>query len=65
MFLGLSVTLQWFNKSPTRLPEALLFGFQPAIQDGYQWQLHKLGQLINPLNVVLNGSQRQHGKYTQ
>ncbi|XP_041367668.1 uncharacterized protein LOC121382209 [Gigantopelta aegis] len=57
---GLSVTLQWFNKYPTRLPEALLFVFQPVIQDGYHWQLHKLGQLINPLNVVLNGSQRQH-----
>ncbi|XP_067655022.1 uncharacterized protein [Haliotis asinina] len=57
---GLSIEVQWFDKLPTRLPEALFFTFQPVKQETYSWHLHKLGQIIDPLNVVLNGSQRQH-----
>ncbi|XP_071104844.1 uncharacterized protein [Haliotis cracherodii] len=57
---GLHIDVQWFDKTPTRLPEALFFAFQPLKQEAYSWQLHKLGHIIDPLNVVLNGSQRQH-----
>ena len=57
---GLDVILQWFKKAPTRLPESIYFVFQPVPSNDMSWKLHKLGQLIDPLNVILNGSQRQH-----
>jgi len=50
-----------FNKTSTRLPEALLYVFHP--QHSRSWQMSKLGHLVDPLNVLLNGSQYQHGAY--
>ncbi|XP_055957826.1 uncharacterized protein LOC130013170 [Patella vulgata] len=58
---GVSVVVQWFDKPPTRLPEAIFFSFQPVPQSNdHHWFLHKLDQLIDPLDVVINGSQRHH-----
>jgi len=57
--VGIDVDFQMFNKTSTRLPEALLYVFRP--QHSRLWQISKLGRLIDPLNVVLNGSQYQHG----
>ncbi|XP_052061610.1 uncharacterized protein LOC127701658 [Mytilus californianus] len=57
---GVDITLQWFKKAPTRLPESIYFVFQPVQNTDMSWKLHKLGQMIDPLNVILNGSQRQH-----
>ncbi|KAJ8311290.1 hypothetical protein KUTeg_011157 [Tegillarca granosa] len=57
----IDVSLQWFGKTTTRLPESLNFVFIPTQNtDGAHWMIHKLGQWIDPLNVVLNGSQRLH-----
>ncbi|ESO95330.1 hypothetical protein LOTGIDRAFT_160458 [Lottia gigantea] len=56
----LSIEVQLFGKKPTRLAESLSLSFQPIRQEGSKWYLHKLGQLIDPLNVVTNGSQRLH-----
>ncbi|KAJ8311291.1 hypothetical protein KUTeg_011158 [Tegillarca granosa] len=57
----IDVSLQWFGKTTTRLPESLNFVFNPTQNtDGAHWMIHKLGQWIDPLNVVLNGSQRLH-----
>ena len=57
-----SVVLQWFRKSPTRLPEATYFVFQPSSpSSNLQWRMDKLGHMVDPLNVVQNGSQRLHG----
>ncbi|XP_041366373.1 uncharacterized protein LOC121381225 [Gigantopelta aegis] len=58
---GLYAELQWFGKRPTRMPEALLFVFKPVAQNDHSWRMQKLGQFLDPLNVVLNGSQTQHG----
>ncbi|KAK6184178.1 hypothetical protein SNE40_006698 [Patella caerulea] len=57
---GMAIEVQWYNKQPTRLPESIFFSFQSKTRPGYQWQLHKLDQILDPLNVVINGSQRLH-----
>lgn len=53
--------VQWFDKVPTRLPEDLNFVFRPSPQSGLMWYLNKIEELVDPLNVVANGSQRHHG----
>ncbi|XP_052819190.1 uncharacterized protein LOC128245032 [Mya arenaria] len=57
---GIWVTVQWFGKVPTRLPEDLTFVFTPAPQTGLTWRLNKIEDMIDPLDVVTNGSQRLH-----
>jgi len=59
--VGIDIDFQMFNKTSTRLPEALLYVFRP--QHSRSWQMSKLGRLVDPLNVLLNGSQYQHGMY--
>ncbi|KAJ8302871.1 hypothetical protein KUTeg_019267 [Tegillarca granosa] len=57
----IDVELQWFKKPPTRLPEAIYYKFKPVQNSGgSSWMIHKLGQWIDPLNVIMNGSQRLH-----
>ncbi|GHU62252.1 hypothetical protein FACS189445_5090 [Spirochaetia bacterium] len=57
----LEVTLDWFDKEATRLPEAmwLSFNFNTAIPG--RWRFSKLGALIDPLNVVRGGNRSYHG----
>lgn len=58
----IDIDLQWFEKTSTRLPEALFFAFDPILQSNdYQWKMDKLGELVSPYEVILNGSQSQHG----
>ncbi|XP_013390244.1 uncharacterized protein LOC106158710 isoform X2 [Lingula anatina] len=57
---GLNLDLQWFDKTVTRLPEALMFSFTPRQQRAHQWRIKKLGRWIDPLNLVQNGSSLQH-----
>lgn len=60
----IDVELQWFKKPPTRLPEAMYYKFKPVqASSGSSWMVHKLGQWIDPLNVIKNGSQRLHGNH--
>lgn len=59
MTAGIDIDFQIFNKTSTRLPEALLYAFRP--QHSKSWKMSKLGRLVDPLNVLLNGSQYQHG----
>ncbi|WIA38239.1 hypothetical protein OEZ86_001582 [Tetradesmus obliquus] len=58
----LEVSVVWQGKRPTRLPEALWLSFQPApaAVDQASWRLHKLNSLINPMEVMINGSQSMH-----
>jgi hypothetical protein len=57
----INIDLQWFNKPSTRLPEAFFFAFSlDAQQMAAPWTLSKLGHPVDPLNVLLNGSQHQH-----
>jgi hypothetical protein len=37
------------------------FVFKPVEKSGYKWWMNKIEELIDPLNVVVNGSQRLHG----
>ncbi|XP_053402120.1 uncharacterized protein LOC123550399 isoform X2 [Mercenaria mercenaria] len=57
---GIDIVLQWFSKVPTRLPEGMHFVFTPVEKPGYKWWVNKIEDLIDPLNVVVNGSQRLH-----
>ena len=57
--------VQWFGKRPTRLPEGLNIVFSPVerpLYRKYKWWLNKIDDLVDPLNVVVNGSQRLHGR---
>ncbi|XP_060069747.1 uncharacterized protein LOC132549797 [Ylistrum balloti] len=63
---GFDVTLQWFQKPPTRLAEAIMYHFAPRSPGGetsesqFKWHVSKVGHLVDPGNVVLNGSQYVH-----
>lgn len=59
---GIDAEVQWFQKPPTRMPESIYFMFRPISNPKLTWKLHKVGQYIDPLNVILNGSQILHGK---
>lgn len=49
----LQVAVVWQNKTPTRLPEALWFSFQPNpdVIDVDSWRMHKLRSLVSPMEV--------------
>jgi len=57
---SIALDLQVFNKTPTRLPEAMFYSFNPVNQDPKAWRIDKLGQWIDPLDVVLNGTMHYH-----
>ena len=61
VFQGFDVEFQWFDKTSTRMPEAFLLDFRPA-QPNMLCAMSKLHQPVDPLNVLQNGSQYQHGK---
>lgn len=49
------------TKTPSRLPESLWVSFNPIVADSKHWSMDKLGGLVNPFNIVKNGSLHQHG----
>lgn len=53
-------TLQWFDKSACRLPEAIWFSFCPRVRSKKGWTMDKLGQTVSPLDVVRDGSRHLH-----
>ena len=62
LFPGFDVELFVINKRPTRLAESLMFSFQTPPRSNYTWFISKIGRLLNPHDVMLNGSQGQHGE---
>jgi len=58
----LNMTLVLWNKTPTRLPEQMMFEFRPP--GNLDWKMDKLGTWVSPLDVLLNGSQYQHGVWS-
>ncbi len=61
----LNLTLVLWNKTPTRLPEQLMFEFAPKSKLGnLDWSMDKLGGWVSPLDVILNGSQYQHAVWS-
>ncbi|KAK3598273.1 hypothetical protein CHS0354_022590 [Potamilus streckersoni] len=61
---GFDATLFWAKKTVTRLPESVMYYFSPLIPESSanqrRWWLSKVGHLVDPSNVVLNGSQYVH-----
>ncbi|MCA9902987.1 MAG: DUF5054 domain-containing protein [Anaerolineae bacterium] len=56
----LEMTLRWFDKPACRLPEAYWLKFNPRLPDEGQWFVHKLGQAIDPCDVVSRGARTLH-----
>ncbi|KAL6758170.1 hypothetical protein V8C86DRAFT_1553898 [Haematococcus lacustris] len=56
------VRVEWQQKRPTRLAEAMWLQFMPGRQavDPTSWRLHKLGTTVGLGEVVANGSQALH-----
>jgi hypothetical protein len=54
------ISLSWFDKPATRLPEALWLTFSPAVEDAQKWMLDKSGEWISPLDVVISGNRHMH-----
>ena len=52
---------QVFNKTTTRLGEALFLHFAPTPLHDHVWMMDKLGSWVDPLDTVYNGSLHQHG----
>lgn len=55
-----TVTLQWFGKPVCRIPEAAWFSFKPRLSRPRDWRLIKLGEIIDPMDVVPLGNHRLH-----
>jgi hypothetical protein len=60
---AVSIELQLFNKTSTRLGEALFLDFtqNPQINGNWRWFVDVLGLPVDPLEVVTNGGVHQHG----
>ncbi|XP_071155642.1 uncharacterized protein [Mytilus edulis] len=49
------------SKTPSRLAESISYYFSPAVpKSNRKWYLSKVGYLVDPTNVVQNGSQYVH-----
>jgi hypothetical protein len=54
------MTLKWFGKPATRMPEALWLTFNPIAEDEKGWTLDKSGEAISPFDVVASGNRSMH-----
>jgi Domain of unknown function (DUF5054) len=57
---SLEVTLYWFEKPPTRMPEALWLTFHPSVAKTKSWTMRKSGQELSPNEVVDSGNRHMH-----
>ena len=60
--VDINMTLYLVNKSPCRIPESLSFYFRPngSVVDSSKMTVSKLGQYIDVLDVIKNGSKHVH-----
>lgn len=49
-----------YHKRQTRMAESLWLSFEPRVPEPRGWRLDKLGQSIDPFDVVANGSRAMH-----
>jgi hypothetical protein len=54
------IELQWFDKQANRMPEALWFSFIPPLSKDGTLKIEKLGESVDPLDVVPNGNRHLH-----
>ena len=52
--------VNWLSKPESRVAEALWLGFSPPVGEPRNWQLHKLGQQVNALDVLPGGNRHLH-----
>jgi hypothetical protein len=57
---ALDIEFAWFEKAANRIPEAMWLGFSPSGIAAEGVRIRKLGDWIDPLRVVPNGSRRLH-----
>jgi Domain of unknown function (DUF5054) len=57
---AIEIALSCFQKSPTRMPEALWFSFHPVVTPTGAWSMRKTGQEISPSDVVECGNRHLH-----
>ncbi len=50
----------WFEKTATRMPEALWLDFNPIVADQHGWLLHKLDERVSPFDVAVGGGRHMH-----
>jgi hypothetical protein len=54
------LTVSWFQKPPTRLPEALWLTFNPVVMQQKGWTLDKSNEAVSPFEVVESGNRHMH-----
>ncbi len=57
---AIHLSLSWFGKPATRLPEALWLTFNPIAADQKGWTLDKSGEWISPFDVAPSGNRHMH-----
>jgi hypothetical protein len=57
---AMSITVSWFGKCATRLPESLWLSFNPLTSGHAKWMLEKCSEPISPLDVVRAGARQMH-----
>jgi len=50
----------WFEKPPTRMPEAIWLSFDPTVKDPQGWMMEKSGEQVSPFDVVVAGGRHLH-----
>ncbi|MFH1498790.1 MAG: DUF5054 domain-containing protein, partial [Verrucomicrobiota bacterium] len=56
----LTLTLDWLGKPAVRLPEAYWLAFRPKLAADARWSYRKLGQWVDPRDVVAGGARELH-----
>jgi len=57
---AIHLSLSWFGKPATRLPEALWLTFNPIAEDQRNWSLDKSGESVSPFDVAPSGNRHMH-----
>lgn len=55
-----TVTVSWFDKDANRLPEGLWLDMAPQLENPSHLRLTKLGETVDPMEVVRGGGRRLH-----
>jgi hypothetical protein len=58
------MTVSWFGKPATRLPESLWLSFNPQTSDDAQWTFEKCSEPISADDVVVAGARHMHSLST-
>lgn len=57
---SLEINIKLSGKDAIRYPEIISLGFNPLVNNKSRYKIEKLGQQINPLDVVANGNKSMH-----